>query len=354
MGNCLRIIINKIRKKSVIKKNIILLMAGLDNSGKTSVLNCISNDLDENVMPTMGFRVVTLKHKFYSIKVYDVGGAAQIRSIWNKYYSDIHGIIYVVDAANLSRLNENKLVFAELISHEHIAGKPILLLANKQDVTGAIDELDLVENLDVEHAANSMRCPTRVETCSCVITQEYYKQNTMGIINGFKWLLDTISKNYTELNNRIKASQSVVVPINNHVQKRPSVSSITPSYTSIRSNPFKPINELVISSSDKNLSSKNNHVNNKNGFTIKKFLVKNKTAPLSEGEINNKVNDIEYLSNEADDRVSFLALDPINLMSQDTNESSTPQVRPFTAPAAPQRADVFVMPNLPGQVLNNK
>lgn len=62
----------------------------------------------------------------------------------------------------------------------------IFRLANKQDISSAIDELDLVENLDIEHAANSMRCPTRVETCSCIITQEYYKQNTMGIVNGFK------------------------------------------------------------------------------------------------------------------------------------------------------------------------
>lgn len=40
-------------------------------------------------MTTMGFRVVALKHKFYSIKVYDVGGAPQIRSIWKKYYTDV-------------------------------------------------------------------------------------------------------------------------------------------------------------------------------------------------------------------------------------------------------------------------
>ncbi|XP_044593110.1 ADP-ribosylation factor-like protein 13B isoform X1 [Cotesia glomerata] len=350
MGNCFRIIINKIRKKRIIKKNIVLLMAGLDDSGKTSVLNFISNDLDDNVMTTMGFRVVALKHKFYSIKVYDVGGAPQIRSIWKKYYGDIHGIIYVVDASNLSRLNENKLVFAELISHEHIAGKPILLLANKQDISSAIDELDLVENLDIEHAANSMRCPTRVETCSCIITQEYYKQNTMGIVNGFKWLLDTISKNYVEFNNRIKASQSIIVPISNHVQKRPSISSITPSHASIRSNPFKPIGELVNSSSEKNLLNKNGRVNSRNGFKAKKFLVKNKTAPTLEDDTNNTVNDIEYFHNEIEDRVAFLPLDPINLKSQNFNKTFIPQMRPFTAPATSQRPDVFVMPNLPGQV----
>lgn len=59
-------------------------------------------------------------------------------------------------------------------------------LANKQDISGAVDELDLVENLDVERAANAMRCPTRVETCSCVYGKEQSKDSTMGIKNGYK------------------------------------------------------------------------------------------------------------------------------------------------------------------------
>lgn len=39
----------------------------------------------------------------------------------------IHGLIYVVDASDMSRIAENKIVFGELISNENIAGKPILL-----------------------------------------------------------------------------------------------------------------------------------------------------------------------------------------------------------------------------------
>lgn len=57
-------------------------------------------------------------------------------------------------------------------------------LANKQDLSGAVDELDVVENLDVEHAANAMKCPTRVETCSATI--EDGKLSTLGIIQGYK------------------------------------------------------------------------------------------------------------------------------------------------------------------------
>lgn len=66
----------------------------------------------------------------------------------------------------------------------------VFRLANKQDLNGAIDELDLVENLDVEQAANAMKCPTRVETCSCIYDKEQSRNSDMGIKNGYKWVCD--------------------------------------------------------------------------------------------------------------------------------------------------------------------
>lgn len=48
--------------------------------------------------------------------------------------------------------------------------------------------IDLVENLDVEHAANTMKCPTRVEICSCAWKENQSQDNTMGIKNGYKYI----------------------------------------------------------------------------------------------------------------------------------------------------------------------
>ncbi|KAK0090952.1 hypothetical protein PV326_003958 [Microctonus aethiopoides] len=362
MGNCIRTILNKLRRRHIIKKNIVLLMVGLDDAGKTVVLNHISNDPDRHVMSTMGFRLVSLNHKLYSIKVYDVGGAPQIRSIWKKYYCDIHGLIYVVDASNISRLTENKIVFGELISHENIAGKPILLLANKQDIRGAIDELDLVENLDVERAANAMRCPTRVETCSCVYEAKNSKHNTMGINNGFKWLIETISKNYSSLDHRIKASQTLSSSVNNNIRRKLSITSLTPSRASIHSNPFKPIREFI-KNSEQNGSDHINHVDKKKTSSIKKILVKNKTGPMP---LDQQINqDIKTLSNKSvieiepfhedasNDQVSLVTLDPLNFYSEHRTDHLKKQSRPFTAPALfNNRVEISTMINIPGQVLH--
>lgn len=53
------------------------------------ITNLHVTDPDTITLPTMGFRMITLKNKMYTVKVYDVGGAPQIRSIWKKYYNDV-------------------------------------------------------------------------------------------------------------------------------------------------------------------------------------------------------------------------------------------------------------------------
>ncbi|XP_051169912.1 ADP-ribosylation factor-like protein 13B [Leptopilina boulardi] len=231
MGNCVQMTIEEFHRRRCPQKTIVLLMAGIDNAGKTSVLNRISGDVSQIVLPTIGFRTVTLKYKTCKIKIYDIGGGPQIRSIWKKYYSDVHGIIYVVDASDLSRLSESREVFNDVITHVHISGKPVLLLANKQDLRGAIDELDIVDNLNIEELANSMKCPTRVEICSCIDAD--FKE--IAIIDGYRWLLETILRQYNTLNSRIKRAETP------KYRKLSAKSSIL----SKAGNPFKPIREFL-------------------------------------------------------------------------------------------------------------
>lgn len=40
-----------------------------------------------------------------------LSGQVRMRSIWDKYYADAHGVIFVVDAADVARFEEAKLAF---------------------------------------------------------------------------------------------------------------------------------------------------------------------------------------------------------------------------------------------------
>lgn len=115
----------------------------------------------------------------------------------------MHGVIFVVDSSDYCRLDEAKDVLRELLGHEKISGKPVLLLANKQDCDEALDELDLVEKLQLESLVNQRKCPTLVETCSATDLSKKTRVDP-GIQKGYYWLLNYIARNYNSLNERVE------------------------------------------------------------------------------------------------------------------------------------------------------
>ncbi|KAJ8682101.1 hypothetical protein QAD02_017893 [Eretmocerus hayati] len=188
------------RKKS--KRSVVILVVGLDNAGKSAIVNYLYNKsllTKETVVPTIGFRTVVFEHKSFIIRLYDVGGSRQIRALWPKYYKDVHGIIYVVDANDIDRLPESAHVFQDLACHELISQKPILFLGNKQDLDEAVGELNLIEFMNIENIVNYAKCYTRVEICSCYPDKNTRFNLNKNIDKGFKWLLDVIDCNYQDL-----------------------------------------------------------------------------------------------------------------------------------------------------------
>ncbi|XP_076035516.1 uncharacterized protein LOC143021723 isoform X2 [Oratosquilla oratoria] len=197
MGNCL--VLLGLKKE---KSDVTLLLVGLDNAGKTTAAKGIVGDPVEDVAPTIGFAPEELEYRGCSITIYDLGGGVRIRPVWKNYFAEVHGVIFVVDASDPSRAEECKQVLINLLSHKQISGKPILLLANKQDVDAAMDEIDVCEKLDLECIVNRYKCPTRVETCSSITTNK--GKPDKPIADGFRWLIDSIIAEYVQLNKRVK------------------------------------------------------------------------------------------------------------------------------------------------------
>lgn len=61
-----------------------------------------------------------------------------MKRIWRRYYDDAHGIIYVVDAADIDRFPEAASIIRELLTLPELARKPLLVLANKRDIPEAV------------------------------------------------------------------------------------------------------------------------------------------------------------------------------------------------------------------------
>jgi ADP-ribosylation factor-like protein 13B len=79
------------------------------------------------VAPTVGFSSVEFKFEKHMITLFDLGGGKRIRDIWKNYFSEVYGVVYVVDSSEPERLQECKGVLRNLLQDSKVAGKPVLV-----------------------------------------------------------------------------------------------------------------------------------------------------------------------------------------------------------------------------------
>uniref|UniRef100_A0A8C6TYX2 ADP-ribosylation factor-like 13b n=1 Tax=Neogobius melanostomus TaxID=47308 RepID=A0A8C6TYX2_9GOBI len=178
MANCC----NWLKRWREPARKVTLVMVGLDNAGKTATVRGIQG------APTVGFSKVDMKQ-------------GKIRGIWKNYYSESHGVVFVVDSTDVQRIQETRETMAEVLQHPRISGKPVLVLANKQDKDGALAEADIIENLSLEKLVNENKCLCQIEPCSAVLG--YGKKLDKSIKKGLNWLLHNIAKDYEAITERV-------------------------------------------------------------------------------------------------------------------------------------------------------
>ncbi|CAK6973703.1 ADP-ribosylation factor-like protein 13B isoform X2 [Scomber scombrus] len=198
MANCC----NWLKRWREPARKVTLVMVGLDNAGKTATVRGIQGDNPQDVAPTVGFSKVDLKQGKFEVTIFDLGGGKRIRGIWKNYYSESHGVVFVVDSSDVQRIQETRETMAEVLQHPRIAGKPVLVLANKQDQEGALAEADIIENLSLEKLVNENKCLCQIEPCSAVLG--YGKKVDKSIKKGLNWLLSNIAKDYEAITERVQ------------------------------------------------------------------------------------------------------------------------------------------------------
>nr|XP_006639512.2 PREDICTED: ADP-ribosylation factor-related protein 1 [Lepisosteus oculatus] len=128
------------------KDEYCILILGLDNAGKTTFLEQTKTKFSKNykgmslskITTTVGLNIGTIDVGKARLMFWDLGGQDELQSLWDKYYAESHGVIYVIDSTDEERLSESKNAFEKMISSEALEGVPLLVLANKQDVEGCL------------------------------------------------------------------------------------------------------------------------------------------------------------------------------------------------------------------------
>ncbi|XP_004299978.1 PREDICTED: ADP-ribosylation factor-like protein 2 [Fragaria vesca subsp. vesca] len=172
--------IRQIKRK---EKQIRLLMVGLDNSGKTTIVMRVNGEDISLVTPTLGFNIKTLTYLKYTLNIWDVGGQKTLRSYWRNYFEQTDGLVWAVDSSDLRRLDDCKMELHNLLKEERLSGSSLLILANKQDIKGALtlEEISKVLNLEAIDKTRHWN----IVGCSAYTGE--------GLLEGFDWLVQDIA-----------------------------------------------------------------------------------------------------------------------------------------------------------------
>jgi ADP-ribosylation factor-like protein 2 len=175
-------ILKKVKEK---EKEVRLLILGLDNAGKTTILRKFCGEPIDTIEPTLGFNIKTLEHKSYKLNVWDVGGQRTIRAYWRNYFESTDGLVWVVDSSDKARLEICKDELMRLLDQEKLAGASLLILANKQDVAGALKVDDIARLLGLETNPIFEKRHWCILPCSAVTGE--------GLVDGMDWMVDDIA-----------------------------------------------------------------------------------------------------------------------------------------------------------------
>lgn len=104
------------RKLKKNEKEARILVLGLDNSGKTTILKSLSDEDISQIMPTHGFNIKNLVHEGFKLTVFDVGGQEMLRTYWGNYFEGTDALVYVIDSADRKRLEESGKELEKLLT----------------------------------------------------------------------------------------------------------------------------------------------------------------------------------------------------------------------------------------------
>ncbi|CAK5076769.1 unnamed protein product [Meloidogyne enterolobii] len=149
------------------KKEMRILMVGLDAAGKTTILYKLKLGEIVTTIPTIGFNVETVEYRNISFTVWDIGGQDKIRPLWRHYFQNTQGflsyflsklifkgLIFVVDSNDRERAGEAREELMRMLAEDELRDAVLLVFANKQDLPNAMNAAEVTDKLGLHTLRN--------------------------------------------------------------------------------------------------------------------------------------------------------------------------------------------------------
>lgn len=182
-----------------IEANILLL--GIDNAGKTTLLHFLKYGSLKQSPPTRNPTMEELQMEGITFKAYDLGGEyyrllrfsvnfadrlfltfvlgnVNERPLWSTYFPLVNGVVFLVDISDIDRIAEAKDALHQLFAVDQLNDVPFLILANKIDLPTALSPREVQRKLELDGVLYSRKI--HIAMVSIVMRQ--------GIKEGIQWL----------------------------------------------------------------------------------------------------------------------------------------------------------------------
>lgn len=163
------------------KQEMEITLVGLQGAGKTTLLTAISDGklkAERDTIPTIGLNTRKVTKGNVSIKLWDIGGQARFRAMWERYCRGVNAIVYVCDAQDQGNFDTARLCLQDLLAKPALTNIPVLVLANKNDLPGALNEKQIAQVLELGGIQD------REVTCYSISAK-----NHVGIDVTLQWLI---------------------------------------------------------------------------------------------------------------------------------------------------------------------
>ncbi|KAF7705406.1 hypothetical protein HF521_020692 [Silurus meridionalis] len=144
--------------KSTPDQEVRILLLGLDNGGKTTLLKQLASEDISHITPTQGFNIKSVQSQGFKLN------------------------IYVIDSADRKRFEETGQELAELLDEEKLSGVPVLIFANKQDLLTAAPASEIAEGLNLHTIRDRV---WQIQPCSALTGE--------GIQDGMNWVCKSVN-----------------------------------------------------------------------------------------------------------------------------------------------------------------
>lgn len=128
-----------IKKQKRKDNELRVLFLGLDNAGKSTLVNALlpTNERVESITPTVGFKIHSLSHNGKLLSIWDVGGQRTLRPFWENYFGRTDIVVWCVDSAANTRAQESLEEWTKLVRRDQgLIGRDmrVIVVLTKNDL----------------------------------------------------------------------------------------------------------------------------------------------------------------------------------------------------------------------------